>query len=60
MQHVALTPGASRELSTTLQLVVSADLLVIAKKTFRNLADVDPAGADLIGIASAASTAWHS
>jgi outer membrane receptor protein involved in Fe transport len=45
---------AARQVDATLPLKLSTDVLVTAKKTFGNLADLDGA-ADLVGVASAAS-----
>jgi outer membrane receptor protein involved in Fe transport len=51
---VVVGEEAARELNATLPLSLSTDVLVTARRTFRNLADIDGAD-DLVGVASAAS-----
>ncbi len=51
----ALASGTRLRIDAVLHLAVAADVVVTAKKSFPNLADVADAGASLIGIASAAS-----
>jgi hypothetical protein len=51
----ALPAGSVLRIDAVLHLAAAADVVVTAKKTFPNLADVADAGASLIGIASAAS-----
>ncbi len=54
-RHVGLREGEETEVDAALQLALSSDVLVTAKRTFRNLADLDTAANELIGIASAAT-----
>ncbi|HEX6100081.1 MAG TPA: TonB-dependent receptor [Thermoanaerobaculia bacterium] len=52
---VAVADGATARVDTTLYLSSSADVVVTAKQTFRNLSDFDEPVNDLIGIAGSAS-----
>ncbi|HYC91032.1 MAG TPA: TonB-dependent receptor [Thermoanaerobaculia bacterium] len=52
---VVVDAGAAARLETTLYLSSSADVVVTAKRTFRNLADLDGPVDDLLGIANAAT-----
>src|SRR5262249_21197586 len=52
---VSVRDGEAARVDATLRLSVSADVVVTAKKTFRNLADVTEPGESLIGIAGASS-----
>lgn len=54
-RNVAVSAGATTRIDTTLYLSSSADVVVTAKQTFRNLADLDEPVNDLIGIAEAAT-----
>jgi outer membrane receptor protein involved in Fe transport len=53
---VAVPAGASARADVTLYLSSSADVVVTAKQTFRNIADLDEPVNDLIGIADSATT----
>lgn len=53
---VNVTSGAPARADVTLYLSASADVVVTAKQTFRNLADLDEPVNDLIGIADSATT----
>src|SRR5262249_36600235 len=50
---VAVSDGAVARVDAVLSLAASADVVVTAKKTFRNLADVSGAAESLIGVALA-------
>lgn len=52
---VAVAAGAPARIDATLYLSSSADVVVTAKRTFRNLADLDEPVNDLLGIADAAT-----
>lgn len=52
---LVIHPGETARADATLYLSSSADVVVTAKQTFRNLADLDEPVNDLIGIADAAS-----
>jgi outer membrane cobalamin receptor len=52
---VVVTDGAATRVDVTLYLSSSADVVVTAKQTFRNLADLDEPVNDLIGFADAAT-----
>lgn len=52
---VSLQDGRETRLDVTLELAVTADVVVTAKKTFRNLAEVADAGESLLGVASSAA-----
>lgn len=52
---VVLAADSSVRVNATLYLAASADVVVTAKQTFRNLADLDEPVNDLIGIADAAT-----
>ncbi len=54
-RDVAVREGGIASADAMLRLSVSADVVVIAKKTFRNLADVTEPGESLVGIAGAAT-----
>jgi hypothetical protein len=53
--HLNVRPGASLHLDVVLPLRVTADVVVTAERTFRNLADLDHPEESLVGIADAAS-----
>lgn len=53
--HLNVGPGASLHLDVVLPLRVTADVVVTAERTFRNLADLDHPEESLVGIADAAS-----
>ena len=52
---VTVTGGAAVRADVALTLSLSADVIVTATSTFRNVADVEDPAANLVGIASAAS-----
>jgi hypothetical protein len=52
---IIVTAGSARHLDATLYLAASAEVVVTAKQTFRNLADIDEPVNNLIGIADAAT-----
>ncbi|HKS24991.1 MAG TPA: TonB-dependent receptor [Thermoanaerobaculia bacterium] len=52
---VAVTSGSPLRLDATLYLSSSSEVVVTAKQTFRNIADLDEPVNDLIGIADAAT-----
>jgi hypothetical protein len=52
---VVVAPGAAAQADVTLYLSSSADVVVTAKQTFRNLADLDEPVNDLLGIADSAT-----
>ena len=52
---VTLAAGETRVLDTTLALTLTADVTVTAKRTFRNLAELDSAADGLFGVADNAS-----
>lgn len=54
-RHVVVTSSAPTEIDVTLNLSVSADVVVTARSTFRNLADLPNPEENLVGVASAAS-----
>ena len=54
-RSVAVEGGRTQTVDARLQLALSADVAVTAKRTFRNLAEVDQPEGGLIGIADAAS-----
>jgi hypothetical protein len=54
-RDVAVGPGSRTRLDATMYLSSSADVVVTAKQTFRNLADLDEPVNDLIGIADAST-----
>jgi len=54
-RDVSVTADSSARADATLRLSASADVVVTAKKTFRNLADVTEPGESLLGIASSSS-----
>ena len=54
-REVTVGAGATARVDTTLNLSSSADVVVTAKQTLRNIADLDEPVNDLIGIADAAS-----
>jgi hypothetical protein len=54
-REVRVDTGQSVELDARLQLVLSANVLVTASRTFRNLADVEAGDADLLGVAASAN-----
>ncbi|MGH9884993.1 MAG: carboxypeptidase regulatory-like domain-containing protein, partial [bacterium] len=54
-RSVTVTTAASVNADVVLTLSLSADVIVTAVGTFRNVADVEDPAADLVGIASAAS-----
>ncbi|HVZ19752.1 MAG TPA: TonB-dependent receptor, partial [Vicinamibacterales bacterium] len=53
--HLDVRPGTSIHLDVVLPLRVTADVVVTADRTFRNLADLDHPEESLVGIADAAS-----
>jgi hypothetical protein len=54
-RNVAVAGGASVTADAVLTLSLSADVIVTATSTFRNIADVEDPAANLVGIAAAAS-----
>jgi len=54
-RDVHLQEGSPAVLDATLQLALSAEVLVTARRTFRNLADLDQPANELVGIAGAAT-----
>jgi hypothetical protein len=54
-RHVAVTSSIPTQIDVTLSLSISADVVVTARSTFRNLADLPNPEANLVGVASAAS-----
>jgi hypothetical protein len=52
---VTVTSGAAVRADVALTLSLSADIIVTAASTFRNVADVEDPAANLVGIAAAAS-----
>ena len=50
-----MEPGGVRKVDVTLNLSVSADVVVTGKRSFRNLADVTEPGESLVGIADASN-----
>ncbi|HUL72567.1 MAG TPA: TonB-dependent receptor [Vicinamibacterales bacterium] len=52
---VVVTAGAPLEVDVTMHLSLSAEVVVTAASTFRNLADLDHPEEDLVGVATAAS-----
>ena len=52
---VRIEPGQMRTLDATLSLTITADISVTARRSFRNLAQLDSVEGGLIGIAAAAS-----
>jgi hypothetical protein len=52
---VSLAPGETRTLDATLALTIAADVTVTAKRTFRNLAELQSADGGLLGAADTAS-----
>jgi hypothetical protein len=54
-RQVSVTSRARTEIDVTLHLSVSADVVVTAMSTFRNLADIPNPSENLVGIAQAAS-----
>ena len=55
VHEVQVEPGRAGALDASLAPAVSAALMVTAKGTFRNLAEVDAGGAELVGVADTAS-----
>jgi hypothetical protein len=53
--NVAVEAHARKELDVTLQLTMSASVVVTGKATFTNLADVEDPSASLLGVADAAT-----
>src|SRR5439155_11398019 len=54
-RDLRLAAGATVISNETMHLAMNADVVVVGKRTFTNLADVADAAKDLIGIASSAS-----
>jgi outer membrane receptor protein involved in Fe transport len=54
-RDLRLAPGATVVNNETMHLSMNADVVVIGKRTFTNLADVADPAEDLVGIASSAS-----
>lgn len=54
-RDIAVAAGAVQTADVTLNLSVSADVVVTGKRSFRNLADVTEPGESLIGIAGASN-----
>jgi hypothetical protein len=54
-RHVLVTASTPTEVDVRLNLAVSADVVVTARSTFRNLADLPDPAENLVGIANAAS-----
>ncbi|HEV7920104.1 MAG TPA: TonB-dependent receptor [Thermoanaerobaculia bacterium] len=54
-RNVVVGPGVAAKVDATLYLSSSADVVVTAKQTFRNLADLDEPVNDLLGIADSAT-----
>jgi outer membrane cobalamin receptor len=54
-RKIAIAEGQTTRVDATLYLAASADVVVTAKQTFRNLADLDEPVNDLIGIAGSAT-----
>jgi outer membrane receptor protein involved in Fe transport len=54
-RDIRLTPGQTLTADAALALSLSADVVVVAKRTFANLADVDNPAENLVGIAQSAS-----
>ena len=54
-RDLMLAPGATIVSNETMHLSMNADVVVIGKRTFTNLADVAEPAEDLVGIASSAS-----
>src|SRR5262245_34022413 len=54
-RHVSVTSASPTQIDVTLQLSLSADVVVTAIDTFRNLADIENPAENLVGVANAAS-----
>ena len=54
-QDVTVTAGDSLTVDLVLTLSLTADVVVTARRTFQNIADLDQPAENLVGIASAAS-----
>jgi hypothetical protein len=54
-RNVTVVAGSTSRIDTTLYLSSSASVVVTARRTFRNLADLDEPVNDLIGVADAAT-----
>jgi glucose/arabinose dehydrogenase len=54
-RHVAVTSSAPTQIDVTLHISLSSDVLVTAKSTFRNLAELPRPEDSLVGVANAAS-----
>jgi outer membrane receptor protein involved in Fe transport len=54
-RDIQLAPGQTLTADASLALSLSADVVVVAKRTFANLADVDNPAENLVGIAQSAS-----
>src|SRR5687767_5338342 len=52
---VTVTPGASTTANVRMVVAVSADIVITAPRTFRNLAEIENPAENLVGIASAGS-----
>jgi outer membrane receptor protein involved in Fe transport len=55
VRTVSVAPAATVDVSVTLRLALSADVLVTSSRTFRNLADLDEPVNGLLGLAGAGS-----
>jgi outer membrane receptor protein involved in Fe transport len=54
-EAVAVASGAEAAADATLRLSVTADVLVTARRTFRNVADIAEPGESLVGVADAST-----
>ena len=54
-RNVLLREGSSTALDVTLQLALSAEVLVAGRRSFRSLTDLDAPAGELVGIAGAAT-----
>jgi hypothetical protein len=54
-RHVVVTSGATITADAVLTLSLTADVVVTAMRTFRNIADLDNPAEDMVGVAEAAS-----
>ena len=54
-RHVSVSSASPTEVDVTLHIALSADVVVTAMSTFRNLADIDSPSENLVGVANASS-----
>jgi len=52
---IAVTPGSGDAVNATMIVATSADIVITAPRTFRNLAEIDKPAENLVGVASAGS-----